>query len=76
MVRLIEKGRWQRLQQSFWLLIAPILVCLYLLFGAVQLLRGDQIDGLISVASSFLSMFAISIRNSWRLVATAVQNPA
>ena len=75
-VRLGQKGRWQRFQQSFWLLIIPILIYVYLLYGSVQLLRGDQIDGLIAVASSFLSMFAISVRNSWRLVATVTQKPS
>jgi hypothetical protein len=67
-VRIAEKGRWHRIEQSFWLLLVPILVYIYLLFGTILLFRGDQIDGLITEAVSFLAMFAVSLRNSWRLV--------
>jgi hypothetical protein len=67
-VRIAEKGRWHRIEQSFWLLLVPILVYIYLLFGAILLFSGDEIDGLITEAISFLAMFAVSLRNSWRLV--------
>ena len=72
-VRLAEKGRLQRIEHSFWLLLVPILVYIYLLVGASLLLRGDQTDGLITTAGSFLAMFAISLRNSWRLVVSVAQ---
>ena len=72
-VRLAEKGRWQRIEQSFWLLLVPILVYFYLLVGAILLLTGDQVDGLITDAGSFLAMFAVSMRNSWRLVVTVAR---
>lgn len=72
-VRIAEEGRLQRLEQSFWLLLLPIAAALYLLLGGVQLVRGDQGDGLISVAGAVLSIFAISLRNSWRLVSVAVK---
>ncbi len=67
-VRLGEQGRRRRFEQSFWLLVLPITIALYLLFGALQLVRADQADGLISVSGAFLSVFAVSLRNSWRLV--------
>ena len=72
-VRLGEKGRLSRLEQSFWLLLAPVGAYAYLLLGGVQLTRGDREDGLISVAGAFLSIFAISLRNSWRLVSQALR---
>lgn len=75
-VRIAEHGRWRRLEQSFWLLLVPILVYLYLLLGAIQLLMGDETGGLISVAGAFLSMFAVGLRNSWRLVVTVAQRPS
>ncbi|HEX6489018.1 MAG TPA: hypothetical protein VF137_09155 [Candidatus Dormibacteraeota bacterium] len=71
-VRVGEKGRLKRLEQSFWLLLLPLAAYGYLLVGAVQLLLGDEADGLISVAGAFLTNFAISLRNSWRLVTVAV----
>ncbi len=67
-VRIGERGRWKRLERSFWLLLVPLAVYIYLLIGAVQLARGDQTDGLITVAGAFLSMFGLALRNSWRLV--------
>jgi hypothetical protein len=74
-VRLGERGRWRRFEQSFWLLLLPIAAALYLLVGGVQLLSGDQADGLITVAGAILSVFAISLRNSWRLVSAAARRP-
>ncbi len=70
-VRLGEQGRLKRLEESFWLLFLPIAAAVYLLLAGVQLVGGDQSDGLISVAGSMLSIFAISLRNSWRLVSVA-----
>jgi hypothetical protein len=69
--RIGERGGWTRVQQSFWLLVLPLVVYAYLTLGAVQLLRGDRADGLISAAGAFLSIFAIGLRNSWRLVSVA-----
>ena len=71
-VRLGEKGRRHRLAQSFWLLIIPVLVYLYLAFGAVGLLRG-QSNALITVGSAFLTLFAVALRNAWRLVVRVEQ---
>ncbi|HEX7263979.1 MAG TPA: hypothetical protein VF383_07355 [Candidatus Dormibacteraeota bacterium] len=66
-VRLAEKGRRHRVAQSFWLLILPFIVYGYLTVGAIQLLNG-QVDGVPTVASAFLTLFAVALRNSWRLV--------
>jgi cytochrome bd-type quinol oxidase subunit 2 len=70
-MRLGESGRLRRLEQSFWLLLAPLVAYAYLLTGAIMLLLGDQNDGLVTVAGAFLTIIALSLRNSWRLVSVA-----
>ena len=66
--RLADRRRWRTLERSFWLLVMPIAVSVYLLVGAVQLSRGDQTDGLITATGAFLTMFGVALRNSWRMV--------
>jgi hypothetical protein len=66
-VRLGEKGRRQRIAQSFWLLVLPFVVYGYLIVGAVQLLLG-QSEALLTVGSAYLTLFAVALRNAWRLV--------
>ena len=75
-VRLGERGRLARLEQSLWLLLVPIAAALYLLVGGIQLFRGDEANGLITVAGAILAIFAISLRNSWRLVSAAIRSRA
>jgi len=69
------KGRWHRLVQSFWLLIVPLIWYAYLLRGAVQLIQ-EQSDGTLTVGFALLALFAISLRNAWRLVVAVAQEPA
>ena len=66
-VRLGEKGRRQRIAQSFWLLVLPFVVYGYLIVGAIQLVVGQQ-DALLTVGSAYLTLFAVALRNAWRLV--------
>jgi hypothetical protein len=66
-VRIGEKGRRQRIAQSFWLLVLPFVVYGYLIVGAMQLLLG-QPDALLTVGSAYLTLFAVALRNAWRLV--------
>jgi hypothetical protein len=65
--RLADAGRAHRLGQSVQLLILPVVVYLYLLFSAILLLRGDT-SALFNIGGGFLSAFAVSLRNAWRLV--------
>lgn len=73
-VRLGEAGRWQRLTQSFWLLVVPLVVYAYLLLGAIQLLTGSK-DGLFNIAGAFLGAFSVALRNAWRLVVKVADKP-
>jgi hypothetical protein len=73
--RIGDQGRWHRIAQSFWLLIAPIGVYTYLLIGGIQLVYGDA-TAVLTVAAAFMSLFAIALRNSWRLVVRVQKQPA
>ena len=66
-VGLTETGRAHRLGQSFWLLLLPVVIYAYLLFGAVGFLRGDT-TAVFDVGGAMLSLFAVALRNAWRLV--------
>ena len=73
-VKIAEKGRRHRLAQSFWLLIVPFLIYAYLITGAIQLIQ-ENVSATLTVASAFLALFAVALRNSWRLVVSAVHEP-
>jgi hypothetical protein len=72
-VRLGESGRRHRLTQSLSLLILPFAVYVYLLTGAVELLRGDR-TGTYNVGGALVSLFAVALRNAWRLVVNVEQD--
>lgn len=74
-VKIAEKGRRHRLAQSFWLLIIPFVVYVYLVTGAIGLVEQNS-SATLTVASAFLALFAIALRNSWRLVVSATHEPA
>lgn len=73
--RITEKGRWQRVAQSFWLLIVPVLAYLYLMVGAIELLLGDS-TAYVEVAGAFMALFAVALRNAWRLVVSVERQPS
>jgi hypothetical protein len=73
-VRVDEKGRRHRLVQSFWLLFVPVTVYALMAAGAYQLYQG-QSAALLTVASALLTLFAVSLRNAWRLVVSVAQEP-
>ncbi len=66
-VRLTEKGRRQRIAQSFWLLVLPVVAYTYLGLGGIGLASRDA-SSIINVGGATLTLFAISLRNAWRLV--------
>ncbi len=70
--RLLEKGRAHRLAQSFWLLVLPFAAYIYLLTGAVGLLRGDT-TATFNIGYTLLALFSIAMRNAWRLVVNVEQ---
>ena len=70
--RLQERGRRHRLAQSFWLLVLPFAVYVYLLTGGLGLLRGES-GAILNVGYALLALFSISLRNAWRLVVNVEQ---
>ena len=72
--RIRQQGGWHRFTQSVWLLILPVIAYAFLLFSAVQLMSGDA-TALINVASAFMALFAIALRNAWRLVLAVERKP-
>lgn len=73
--RITEAGGRQRVAQSFWLLIVPVLAYVYLLVGAIELLLGDA-TAYVVVAGAFMSLFAVALRNAWRLVVAVERKPS
>ena len=73
--RITEQGGWRRVAQSIWLLIVPVLAYMYLVAGAIELLLGDT-TAYVVVAGSFMTLFAIALRNAWRLVIEVERKPS
>jgi Sec-independent protein secretion pathway component TatC len=61
-----------RFAQSFWLLMLPFIAYVYLLFGAWGLLQGES-GAVLDIGGAVLVLFAISLRNAWRLVVNVEQ---
>ena len=71
--RLQERGRRHRLAQSFWLLVLPFAVYVYLLIGGLGLFRGET-GAILNVGYALLGLFSIAMRNAWRLVVNVEQD--
>jgi hypothetical protein len=70
--RLRDRDRRHLFVQSFWLLLLPFVVYVYLMIGGVGLLRGDT-TAIYDVGGALLSMFVLALRNTWRLVVNVEQ---
>ncbi len=67
--RQATKGRYERLRETFWLLVAPVLVFAALIYSAAQLIGGTGgAPTEAGIASCFIILLAIVLRNSWRLL--------
>jgi len=67
-----DRDRRHLLVQSFWLLLLPFVVYVYLVTGGVGLLRGDK-TAIYNVSGALLTMFVLALRNTWRLVVNVEQ---
>ncbi len=70
--RLRDRDRRHQVVQSFWLLLLPFVVYVYLVTGGVGLVRGDT-TAIYNVSGALLSMFVLALRNTWRLVVNVEQ---
>jgi hypothetical protein len=74
-VKLGQQGRRHRFAQSFWLVVLPFVAYADVGYGAVGLVQGDS-TSLATVGGAFLFLFAIAMRNAWRLVVSVEQDSA
>ncbi len=67
--RLKTSGRWSRLRETFWLLIGPVSIYLWLIYLAFQLIRGKGSEGTeTNIAVALIILLSVVLRNSWRLL--------
>jgi cytochrome b561 len=63
------KGRFERLRETLWLVIAPIMIYLALIYFSIQLQHGrgsDEVE--TNIATAFVILMVIVLRNTWRLL--------
>jgi hypothetical protein len=67
--QLTFKGRFERLRETLWLLIGPILVYGALIYYSTQLQHGKGTDEIeTNIATAFVILMVIVLRNTWRLL--------
>jgi phosphoglycerol transferase MdoB-like AlkP superfamily enzyme len=65
----VFRGRGERVWQTAWLLVGPLLVYIYLGTTGLALLRGTAADSVdLSIAFVLVSLFSLALRNSWNLL--------
>jgi hypothetical protein len=64
-----QQGRNERLWQTAWLLVGPLLVYLSVAVAAIHLYSATQTDPIYAgLAWTSIGFFAIVLRNSWNLL--------
>ncbi len=67
--KLTAQGRVQRLSETFWLMLSPVILYASVIYMAVQFRQGKGDDGLeASLAAAFVGLLLILLRNTWRLL--------
>ncbi len=67
--KLTTQGRAERLRETFWLMIGPVIMYTLVIIWSSQLRQGKGDEWLeASLATAFISLLLILIRNSWRLL--------
>ena len=65
----VFRGRVERVWQTAWLLVGPLLVYIYLGTAGLALLMGKAAaDVELSVAFALVGLFSLALRNSWNLL--------
>jgi len=68
---MIRRGVRERLWETAWLLIAPIIVYAFIIYNSYGLLTLDQSAQTIlqtNIAICLVGLFSIALRNSWNLI--------
>ena len=67
--QLTAKGRFERLRETLWLVIGPILIYGALIYYSSQLQHGKGTDEIeTNIATAFVILMVIVLRNTWRLL--------
>jgi|SRR6476660_3094549 len=67
--QLTLKGRFERLRETLWLVIGPILIYGALIYYSSQLQHGKGTDEIeTNIATAFVILMVIVLRNTWRLL--------
>ena len=67
--RLTDQGQFERIRETFWLLLGPVLTYAALIYFSILLLQGINNVGLeANIAVAFIFLLALVLRNSWRLL--------
>lgn len=65
----VFRGRVERVWQTAWLLIGPLLMYIYLGNAGLALLMGKAADDVqLNVAFALVGLFSLALRNSWNLL--------
>jgi hypothetical protein len=68
----VFRGRGERLWQTVWLLVGPLLVYLSLGSAGLALFRGEASEGTdVNIAFVVVGLFGFALRNSWNLLVEA-----
>ncbi len=67
--KLSAQGRAERLRETFWLMVGPVIFYALIIYWSIQLRQGKGDDWLeASLAAALISLLLILLRNSWRLL--------
>jgi len=67
--QLTSKGRFERLRETLWLVVGPILIYGALIYYSSQLQQGKGTDEIeTNIATAFVILMVIVLRNTWRLL--------
>lgn len=67
--RLRTQGKFERLRDTFWLVVGPLIMYGWLIISATQLERGKGTEGTeLNIAVALIVLLIIVLRNSWRLL--------
>ncbi len=67
--KLTTQGRVERLRETFWLVVGPVIIYALVIYWSSQLQQGKGDEWLeASLAAAFIGLLLMLLRNSWRLL--------
>ncbi len=66
---LATQGRTERLRETFWLMVSPVILYAWVIYWASQLRQGKGDQWMeANLAMAFIGLLLVLLRNSWRLL--------